>query len=83
VEAGQAPPAEIELLSPAERGSERLMLGLRLDRPMSLDGLESLIDPRQLERLAEAGMLAREPGAIRLSERGRFMANDVVSTLLR
>jgi hypothetical protein len=28
-------------------------------------------------------MLAREPGAIRLSERGRFVANDVVSTLLR
>ena len=83
VEAGQAPPAEIELLSPAERGSERLMLGLRLDRPMPLDGLEWLIDPRQLERMAGAGMLAREPGGIRLSERGRFMANDVVSTLLR
>jgi len=83
VESGQAPPAEIELLSPAERGSERLMLGLRLDRPMPLDGLEWLIDPRQLERMAGAGMLAREPGGIRLSERGRFMANDVVSTLLR
>jgi oxygen-independent coproporphyrinogen III oxidase len=83
VEAGQAPPAEIELLSPAERGSERLMLGLRLDRPMPLDGLEWLIDARQLERMAGAGMLARERGGIRLSERGRFMANDVVSTLLR
>ena len=33
------PPAELELLTPAERGIERLMLGLRLDRPLELDGL--------------------------------------------
>jgi len=59
------------------------MLGLRLDRPMPLDGLEWLIDPGQVERLAGAGVLACEPGGIRLSDRGRFMANDVVSTLLR
>src|SRR3954452_24522802 len=38
VEAGGPPPAEIELLSPAERGSERLMLGLRLRRPAPARG---------------------------------------------
>jgi oxygen-independent coproporphyrinogen III oxidase len=83
VAAGQAPPAEVELLSPEQRGSERLMLGLRLDRPLPLAGLEQLIDQPALERMERAGMVAREAGAIRLSDRGRFMANDVVSTILR
>ena len=84
MEAGQAPPAEIELLSPAERGSERLMLGLRLDRPMPLDGLELADRPRQVERRGRRRDAGPRPGPVRrLTERGRFMANDVISALLR
>jgi len=83
VEAGRRPPAELERLTPAERGMERLMLGLRLDTPLELNGLATLVDDDACARLAAAGMLVRENGSLVLSERGRFLANDVVASLLR
>ena len=83
LESGQAPPSQIEPLTVDERGEERVMLGLRLDRPLALAGLERLLDAGQLERMQAAGVLAIAGGAMSLSERGRFMANDVVSSILR
>ena len=83
VEAGRRPPAEIEVLTPSERGMERLMLGLRLDVPLELNGLAALVDDAACERLADAGMLVRCDGALALTERGRFLANDVVASVLR
>ncbi len=83
LEAGRAAPSQIEPLTLAERGSERVMLGLRLDRPLPLAGLEPLLDERELRRLEAAGMLELDGDAMSLSERGRFMANDVVSSILR
>jgi len=83
VEAGGHPPADVELLTQAERGTERLMLGLRLDTPLELDGLATLVDDRACDRLAAAGMLDRSGGSLVLTERGRFLANDVVASVLR
>jgi oxygen-independent coproporphyrinogen III oxidase len=83
VEAGRRPPAEVEHLSPAERGMERLMLGLRLDVPLELNGLAALVDDAACDRMAAAGMLQRENGSLALTDRGRFLANDVVATVLR
>ncbi|HSD02584.1 MAG TPA: radical SAM family heme chaperone HemW [Gaiellales bacterium] len=83
VAAGARPPVEIEHLSPAERGMERLMLGLRLDVPLELNGLAALVDEDACDRLAAAGMLRRENGSLALTDRGRFLANDVVATMLR
>jgi putative oxygen-independent coproporphyrinogen III oxidase len=83
VEAGRVPPSRTELLTPSQRGSERVMLGLRLDRPLSLAGLEDVIDPDQLARMRRAGMVDGDDSTISLSERGRYLANDVVSTILR
>jgi len=83
VEAGRRPPAEVEHLTPAERGLERLMLGLRLDTPLRLNGLAALVDDAACARLAAAGMLVREDGSLALTERGRFLANDVVASVLR
>jgi putative oxygen-independent coproporphyrinogen III oxidase len=83
IETGRPAPADIEQLTAAERGSERLMLGLRLDRPLRVSDLWPLIDAAQLERMARAGMLSRDGDTITLEDRGRFLANDVVSTLLR
>jgi putative oxygen-independent coproporphyrinogen III oxidase len=80
--AGADPPHDVELLSDAERGLERLMLGLRLDRPLRLDGLAPLLDEPACARLADAGLLARAGGTIALTERGRFLANDVVASVL-
>ena len=47
----RAPPHDVELLTAAERGLERLMLGLRLDRPLRLDGLAALLDEAACARL--------------------------------
>jgi coproporphyrinogen III oxidase-like Fe-S oxidoreductase len=62
---------------------ERLMLGLRLDVPLELNGLAALLDEAACERLAAAGMLRRGSGSLALTERGRFLANDVVASVLR
>jgi oxygen-independent coproporphyrinogen-3 oxidase len=80
--AGADPPHELELLSPSDRGLERLMLGLRLDRPLRLDGLDALLDESACARMAAAGLVARGAGTIALTERGRFLANDVVASVL-
>jgi oxygen-independent coproporphyrinogen III oxidase len=83
IERGEQPPAEVEQLSGAERGMERLMLGLRLDRPFELNGDAELLDLEQVERLIRGGLVERSNDTIQLSERGRFLANDVVATMLR
>jgi coproporphyrinogen III oxidase-like Fe-S oxidoreductase len=59
------------------------MRGRRLDRPLALAGLEPLLDAGELQRLQAVGMLAIDGDEMSLSERGRFMANDVVSSILR
>jgi oxygen-independent coproporphyrinogen-3 oxidase len=83
VEAGRRPPVLEEPLSAGERALERLMLGLRLDSPPPLGELWPLVDPGACERLRQAGALALEGDRIRLTDRGRFIADDVVAGLLR
>jgi putative oxygen-independent coproporphyrinogen III oxidase len=77
------PPHDVELLSAPERGLERLMLGLRLDRPLHLNGLAALVDDDACARMAAAGLVARGGDTLALTDRGRFLANDVVATVLR
>jgi oxygen-independent coproporphyrinogen-3 oxidase len=81
--AGTEPPFELERLTPAERGMERLMLGLRLDRPLELNGLAALVDADACARLAAAGLVRRDRDTMALTDRGRFIANDVVCSVLR
>ncbi len=83
VQAGMEPPAEIEHLTRRERDTERLMLGLRLDRPLALGGLAALVEPDALARLSENGLVKGSNGTLQLSDRGRFLANDVVASMLR
>jgi oxygen-independent coproporphyrinogen III oxidase len=82
LEGGDAPPRSIEQLSPEERTRERLLLGLRLDEPLSTAGLEHAIDPAGLARMAGMGLVEASDGTLRLTSRGRLLANDVVSTLI-
>jgi len=83
----ECPPRELEQLSRDVRTRERVMLGLRLDEPLPLAGLEDAIDAAALERLGALG-LARlhsvDSGAIELSlsERGRFLGGGVTADLL-
>ena len=54
--AGREPPRELEQLDDATKAQERLMLGLRLDEPLPLAGLEPVIDGVALERMVAGGL---------------------------
>jgi putative oxygen-independent coproporphyrinogen III oxidase len=79
---GARPPRAFEELSAATRRTERVMLGLRLDEPLHLAGLETAVDGRELDRLAALGLAVREQGALSLTPRGRFLGGGVTARLL-
>ena len=81
--AGTRPPRETELLDDEVKHRERVMLGLRLDEPLSLAGLEDAIDVTALDRLEGLGLAARQSGSrLTLTERGRFLGGGVTAELL-
>ncbi len=82
LERGERPAREVEELTSNVRAIERVMLGLRLDEPLPLAGLERSLDERELERLAEGGLLVRGDGSLTLTERGRFLGGGVTARLL-
>ena len=84
---GQRPPREEEPIDEDVRLRERLLLGLRLDEPLALGGLEEAIDADALVRLTELGLAERrrtERGspALALTRRGRFVGGRVTADLL-
>ena len=83
---GQAPPRELEPLDDGTRSRERVMLGLRLDEPLALAGLEDALDGDALARLERLGLAARVGTngheTLALTERGRFLGGGVTAELL-
>jgi oxygen-independent coproporphyrinogen-3 oxidase len=84
---GERPPRELEPLSDDVRRRERVLLGLRLDEPLRLDGLESAVDRPALDRLerlglAERGRNGRGDPTLTLTPRGRFLGGGVTAELL-
>jgi len=82
LEDGQLPPHDVEELPAHVRDTERIMLGLRLDEPLPLAGLERALDGVQLERLEALGLAVREAGSLALTPRGRFLGGGVTARLL-
>ena len=82
VAAAGRPSRAIEELPPATRQTERLMLGLRLDRPLPLDSVGAVIDDEALEALERRGLVVADGGTIALSDRGRFVGGAVTARLL-
>ncbi|MFL5926668.1 MAG: radical SAM family heme chaperone HemW [Gaiellaceae bacterium] len=82
LERGGRPPREHEELAADTRSAERVMLGLRLDEPLSLRGLEGRLDENELARLAQGGLVARGDGTLALTPRGRFLGGGVTARLL-
>jgi oxygen-independent coproporphyrinogen III oxidase len=80
--AGEPPERELEQLPAAVRRSERVLLGLRLDEPLPLDGLEAAVDAAALARLERLGLVAHAGGGLALTERGRFLGGGVTAELL-
>ena len=79
---GERPPRELEELSAEVRDTERVMLGLRLDQPLPLAGLEASFDEHALEHLAQRGLVAHGDGSLVLTKRGRFLGGGVTARLL-
>jgi oxygen-independent coproporphyrinogen-3 oxidase len=84
---GEAPPRELEPLPSSVRRRERVLLGLRLDEPLPLRGLESAVDLAALGRLEELGLAAQTRGgdageSVALTTRGRFLGGGVTAELL-
>ena len=84
---GEAPPREIEQLDEDTRARERLLLGLRLDEPVSLSVVADAVDRVAADRLALHGLveLAADNGrsTLTLTRRGRFLGGGVTAELLR
>ena len=63
-----------------------LMLGLRLDEPLPLDGLEAAIDDDALERMVRGGLAivqgSGRESTLTLTRRGRFLGDAVTAELL-
>jgi oxygen-independent coproporphyrinogen-3 oxidase len=76
------PPREYEELDPATRRRERLMLGLRLDRPVALADVGGALEPGALGRLERLGLLERRDGGLALTTRGRFLGGAVTAELM-
>jgi oxygen-independent coproporphyrinogen-3 oxidase len=79
---GDRPEREVEELPPRVRDVERVMLGLRLDEPLPLDGLEHTLDVGELERATALGLAERRGGGLALTRRGRFVGGGVTARLL-
>jgi len=79
---GESPRREYEELPSAVRATERVMLGLRLDEPLSLHGVEQALDAAELERLERHGLAVRAGGTLTLTRRGRFLGGGVTARLL-
>ena len=85
--AGVDPPRELEQLDAGTKAQERVMLGLRLDEPMPLAGLEGVVDRAALGRMVEGGLAIAGVGRrarrrLTLTPRGRFLGDAVTAELL-
>jgi oxygen-independent coproporphyrinogen-3 oxidase len=77
VEAGRRPVGGSEELGQGEREMERLLLGLRV-----ADGIpEEWIDAERAEAFIAEGLAERNNGHLALTDRGMFLANELIVDL--
>jgi oxygen-independent coproporphyrinogen III oxidase len=84
---GLRPPREFEELPTDVLQRERVMLGLRLDEPLPVAGIASVLDTTALERLQRLELVARDGGgseseSLTLTPRGRLLGGGVTAELL-
>lgn len=87
LEASEEPPRKLEELDARTKAQERLMLGLRLDEPLVLATVESVVDCAALARMVEGGLVdvgqtADGDTTVQLTTRGRFLGGGVTAELL-
>jgi oxygen-independent coproporphyrinogen-3 oxidase len=87
LERGERPPREVEPLSAAIRGEERVMLGLRLDEGLPLPRALVALDADALARMQHGGLAERRTDPrggerLALTDRGRRLGDAVTAELL-
>ena len=84
--AGERPPSECEAVDGETRERERLLLGLRLDEPVVLADVGSVLDRAALGRMVAGGLVWLGSNGrgeeIGLTRRGRFLGGGVTAELL-
>jgi oxygen-independent coproporphyrinogen III oxidase len=73
---------EIEPLDEETKARERVMLGLRLDEPLALDGLRRTLDRDGLARAKQLGLAVDSGQTLALTRRGRFLGGAVTAEIL-
>ena len=79
---GERPVREIEHLDDDVRARERLLLGLRLDEPVPVTGIEWVLDAAALARMEQLGLAERHADTLTLTDRGRFVGGGVTASVL-
>jgi len=83
---GALPPHDLEPLDDDTHAREQLLLGLRLDEPLSTDGVVSVLDRDALSRLGAGGLVEVDVTGrgeeLRLTRRGRFLGGGVTAELV-
>ena len=73
-----------EALAPHARATEALLMGLRLTEGVDLSHIAALaggiapIDPRQVARLEQLGLIAATPGRLRVTEAGALLLDAIL-----
>jgi oxygen-independent coproporphyrinogen-3 oxidase len=84
--AGRRPARDVEELDRRTRQTERVLLGLRLDEPLALEGLDGALDTDGLARVERLGLAVRRHvgGAetVALTPRGRLLGGGVTAELV-
>ena len=79
---GERPARELEPLDLDVQARERVLLGLRLDQPLRLAGLDGALDRGAVERLESYGLVEATGDTLALTQRGRFLGGGVTAELL-
>src|SRR5262249_39448121 len=79
---GDAPERGDEAVDGDARARARVMLGLRLDEPLLLAGVEHALDAAGLARVEELGLARQTDATLALTERGRYLGGAVTAELL-
>ncbi len=77
------PPREHEALDGATRQRERLMLAARCGLAVPVAEVARILDCEAASGLAEAGLVSLHSGTIRVTRKGRHVANEVCVRLFR
>ena len=81
--AGESPPRAAERLDAVMREEERLLLAARCGERVPLADLTATVDPDAAAPLARAGLVSLHSGTIRVTRKGRHVANEVCVRLFR